>query len=79
MNSKHLLPVLLALALSSDSPGMPQQYHEVPIPSEEERERQRIERLKAKGLKEFFINGESIWAISERVAIKKYNSKSKKL
>lgn len=79
MNAKHLLPILLAMALSGDSPGMSRQYREeVPIPSEEEREKQRIQRLKAKGLKEFFINGESIWATSERAAIKKYNSKSKK-
>jgi len=45
--------------------------------TDEQKERLKRERLKDKGLKEFWIEGECIMAINERVAIKKYNNKNK--
>jgi len=64
--------ILLALALMGSSTANTQRYvDDIEPPTDEEKENARIERLKAKGMKEFYINGKTIWALNEKSAIRK--------
>lgn len=77
MSLRKLLPVIMAMALASPNPTGSRPMREFTPLSDEEKERLKNDRLKAKGLKEFWVHGECIVASSERVAINKYNKRKK--
>jgi hypothetical protein len=78
MNMKKILPILAMMAMSEPMGG--KNYYDdseyTPL-TDEQKERLRVERLKAKGLKEFWIKGVCIVALNEKNAIKKYNKLNK--
>ena len=78
MSMKKILPILAMMAMAEPISG--NHYYDdseyTPL-TDEQKERLRVERLKAKGLKEFWIKGECIIALNQKSAIKKYNKKHK--
>ncbi len=78
MNTKNLLPILAMMAMAAPMSGKHYDDDSEYTPlTDEQKERLRSERLKAKGLKEFWIKGECIVALNQKSAIRKYNKKIK--
>ena len=80
MKSKlGMMSMFAALAMmGTETPHREREYRE-PKETDEERKRRiakaEIEQNKAKGLKEFFYGGNSVWALNQKNADKKARSK----